>query len=202
MICRFRGDPESGQVGGTPRRDLRNRARLPEAETPGPARMRGARRGATRIERPRSTARTSRAWDQTSDHLHHWLRRHPDVGARYESRGDGIPYQALPRSGSSGRDSAALERDRAAWRHTKEIAELRKRFDALTSREREVMNLVVGGWLNQQIGFELKISEITVKIHRGRVMNKMEAQSLAELVRMTERLQIPKMKNDQSAKTR
>ena len=96
----------------------------------------------------------------------------------------------------------ALERDRVARQHSSEIADLRKRFDALTSREREVMSLVVAGWLNKQIGFELKISEITVKIHRGRVMNKMEAQSLAELVRMTERLQIPKMKNDQSAKTR
>jgi FixJ family two-component response regulator len=95
----------------------------------------------------------------------------------------------------------ALERDRVARRHSSEIAELRKRFDALTSREREVMSLVVAGWLNKQIGFELKISEITVKIHRGRVMNKMGAQSLAELVRMTERLEIPTMK-DQSAKTR
>jgi FixJ family two-component response regulator len=95
----------------------------------------------------------------------------------------------------------ALERDRAARQHSSEIAELRKRFDALTSREREVMSLVVAGWLNKQIGFELKISEITVKIHRGRVMNKMGAQSLAELVRMTERLEIPTMK-DQSTKTR
>ena len=95
----------------------------------------------------------------------------------------------------------ALERDRAARQHLSETAELRKRFDALTSREREVMSLVVAGWLNKQIGFELKISEITVKIHRGRVMNKMGAQSLAELVRMTERLEMPAMK-DQSAKTR
>src|SRR6202043_198943 len=95
----------------------------------------------------------------------------------------------------------ALERDRAARRHSKEIAELRRRFDALTSREREVMNLVVGGWLNKQIGFELKISEITVKIHRGRVMSKMGAQSLAELVRMAQRLEVPTAK-DQSAKTR
>ena len=95
----------------------------------------------------------------------------------------------------------ALERDRAARRHSKEIAELRRRFDALTSREREVMSLVVAGWLNKQIGFELKISEITVKIHRGRVMNKMGAQSLAELVRMTERLELPTVK-DRSAKTR
>jgi len=95
----------------------------------------------------------------------------------------------------------ALERDRAARHHSKEIAELRKRFDALTSREREVMNLVVGGWLNKQIGFELEISEITVKIHRGRVMNKMGAQSLAELVKMTERLELPAAK-EQSAKPR
>jgi FixJ family two-component response regulator len=95
----------------------------------------------------------------------------------------------------------ALERDRAARQHSREIAELRQRFDALTSREREVMSLVVAGWLNKQIGFELKISEVTVKIHRGRVMNKMGAQSLAELVRMTERLEIPTAK-DQSAKTK
>jgi len=95
----------------------------------------------------------------------------------------------------------AFERDRAARRHSKEIAQLRQRFDALTSREREVMNLVVGGWLNKQIGFELKISEITVKIHRGRVMGKMGAESLAELVRMTERLELPTV-TDQSAKTK
>ena len=94
----------------------------------------------------------------------------------------------------------ALERDRGARQHSREIAEVRKRFDALTSREREVMSLVVAGWLNKQIGFELGISEITVKIHRGRVMNKMGAQSLAELVRMAQRLEIPA--KDQSAKTR
>jgi FixJ family two-component response regulator len=95
----------------------------------------------------------------------------------------------------------ALERDRAARQQSREIAEVRQRFDELTAREREVMSLVVAGWLNKQIGFELKISEITVKIHRGRVMNKMGAESLAELVRMTERLEIPRAK-DQSAKNK
>jgi FixJ family two-component response regulator len=89
----------------------------------------------------------------------------------------------------------AVERDRATRRHSSEIAGLRDRFAALTSREREVMSLVVAGWLNKQIGFELKISEITVKIHRGRVMNKMGAQSLAELVRMTERLELTTAKH-------
>jgi FixJ family two-component response regulator len=89
----------------------------------------------------------------------------------------------------------AVEHDRAARQHSREIADLRDRFEALTSREREVMSLVVAGWLNKQIGFELQISEITVKIHRGRVMAKMGAQSLAELVRMTERLESTKAKN-------
>ena len=73
----------------------------------------------------------------------------------------------------------ALERDHVARQHSSEIAELRERFEALTSREREVMSMVVAGMLNKQIGFELGISEVTVKIHRGRVMNKMGAQSLA-----------------------
>ena len=93
----------------------------------------------------------------------------------------------------------ALERDRAARQHSGEIVELRKRFDELTSREREVMSMVVAGMLNKQIGFELGISEVNVKIHRGRVMSKTGAQSLADLVRMTERLEIAKY---QSVKTR
>jgi len=88
----------------------------------------------------------------------------------------------------------ALERDRAARRQRSETTELRERFAALTAREREVMGLVVAGLLNKQIAGELGTSEVTVKIHRSQVMKKMGAGSLAELVRMTEKLGIPEAK--------
>jgi FixJ family two-component response regulator len=85
----------------------------------------------------------------------------------------------------------ALERDRAAREQREEIQKLRRRFESLTQREREVMGLVVTGLLNKQIAGELGTSENTVKIHRHQVMEKMAANSLAELVRMSDRLGIP-----------
>ncbi len=82
----------------------------------------------------------------------------------------------------------AIARDRAARPERAEIAELRQCFDTLSRREREVLDRVVTGLLNKQIAAELGISELTVKTHRAHVMEKMRAESLADLVRITDRL--------------
>lgn len=88
----------------------------------------------------------------------------------------------------------AIERDRKSKLDQAEINEIQKRTDSLTPREYEVFALVVQGLLNKQIAFELGTSEKTVKVHRGRVMEKMQAESLADLVRMAEKTGTDKTK--------
>lgn len=82
----------------------------------------------------------------------------------------------------------AIAKDRVAWTERAQMAELLARYHSLTAREKEVLALVASGLLNKQVGAELGTSELTIKTHRGRVMQKMEASSLADLVRMFERL--------------
>lgn len=84
----------------------------------------------------------------------------------------------------------ALRRDRGIREKQSQVAELQERYSMLSAREREVMSLVVAGLLNKQIAAELGASETTVKTHRGHVMQKMQAKSLPDLVRMADRLKI------------
>jgi FixJ family two-component response regulator len=87
---------------------------------------------------------------------------------------------------------AALERDRARRRDAAKLAKLRARYGALTERERQVMSYVVAGSMNKRIADELGLSVVTVKVHRGQVMRKMQARSVAELVRMSDQLGAPR----------
>ena len=87
---------------------------------------------------------------------------------------------------------AAIERDRKRRDAEKSISGMRSRFEALTTRERDVLALVASGLMNKQVAAELGLAEITVKIYRGQIMRKMGAKSLADLVRMTDALGIPR----------
>jgi FixJ family two-component response regulator len=87
---------------------------------------------------------------------------------------------------------AAIERDRARRRDAASVAALSTRYAELTEREKQVMKFVVAGWVNKQIAAELELSLVTVKVHRGQVMRKMLAKSVAELVRMADLLGLPR----------
>ncbi|OKO88322.1 Nodulation protein W [Bradyrhizobium sp. NAS80.1] len=89
---------------------------------------------------------------------------------------------------------AAIERDRKRRDEEKSISSVRSRFESLSARQRDILSLVASGLMNKQVAAELGLAEITVKIYRGQIMRKMGAKSLADLVRMTEALGIPRTK--------
>lgn len=91
----------------------------------------------------------------------------------------------------------AVERDRAAYAQRAALAKLRGRYQELTPREQEIMVLVVRGLMNKQIAGELGTTEATVKVHRAKVMHKLQADSLADLIRMAEKLDLPGVKSPQ-----
>src|SRR5260370_4277476 len=82
----------------------------------------------------------------------------------------------------------AIGRDRRRREHHKTLSELQARFESLTPREREVIGLITAGLMNKQVAGEMGVTEMTVKIHRGHIMRKMQARSLADLVRMSDAL--------------
>jgi len=88
----------------------------------------------------------------------------------------------------------ALDRDRTRRKQDKEVADLRRHFDTLTSREQEVVSMVVAGMLNKQIAAELGTAESTVKVQRSKAMEKMQAESLADLIKMIQKVQPPSQK--------
>ena len=88
---------------------------------------------------------------------------------------------------------SALKADEAARQLRASATELRRRYESLTAREREVMPLVISGLLNKQIASELVTSEVTVKMHRGQVMHKMQAESVIDLLRMAEAISIAQL---------
>ena len=118
--------------------------------------------------------------------LHHRLPRRPGEREGHEGRGDRFSDQAGERRGSPGGDRAGGDQGQPARREEDRITEIRERIKTLTPREAEVFALVVTGMLNKQIAVELGVSEKMVKVHRGRVMEKMRAASLAELVRLAD----------------
>lgn len=126
-----------------------------------------------------------------------FITAHGDIQMSVQAmKGGAIEFLTKPFRDQDLLDAIALghARDRAFLEAEEELAELKRRYESLTPREREVMTFVVMGRLNKQIAADLGISEITVKVHRGQTMRKMQASSLPELARMSDKLQVTRPK--------
>jgi FixJ family two-component response regulator len=123
-----------------------------------------------------------------------FLTGHGDISSSVRAIKDGaVDFLTKPFTERDlvGAIQSAVQQDRAARQERGELETLRERFASLTPREREVLPLVVSGLLNKQAAAELGIREVTLQIHRGKIMQKMEVASFADLVRIAEKLQIP-----------
>jgi len=130
-----------------------------------------------------------------------FLTGHGDIPMTVRAMKEGaVEFLTKPVRGQDLLDAVqkAIELDRSLRKERAELAETRRRFDSLTPRETEVLNLVVAGLLNKQIADELGTSELTIKTHRAHVMEKTGSDSLAHLVRMAESLRNSRARNDQS----
>ena len=175
--------------GRLERRDVRVGGGVPRPAGPESGRVPRARRDDAGPRRARAATTARRCGRIVADRVHQRSRRHPDVGAGHQGGRDGFPDQAgrgrrrlsrqcAPRSSSTLRRGATLA----------DAAELRQRFASLTPRERDVLAELAAGKLNKQIAADLGVVEQTVKFHRARIMDRMQAKTAAELMHIAGRL--------------
>ena len=179
----------SARLGGTGCANIRIERGVPQLQQAGSAQLPGSGCEASGNERTRISGRTVDNGNPDSDHLYYSARRCADDAQGHESRCHRIPDQAIPkRRIARGRSGTDWNRITSRREEQAVVSELMSRYEKLTSREREVLELVTTGLMNKEIAAKLGLSEITVKIHRRQVMTKMEATSLADLVRMADKI--------------